>query len=253
MPDKTIIVTGASRGLGEAIVRQLMKQDCSVVMFARDKARLENLANNLWRGVPIVGDVTNQTDCERLIDETITRFGKLDALINCAGVIEPIETIEKADAEAWANVYNVNVLGALRVSQLALPHLFKQTGKIINVSSKAVNERKPGLGAYSTSKAALNHLTQMLALENEQVLSLAVGPGAIDTDMQMTIQEQTMERDDIIGRFFRNRPERTLPSPQDPAKAIATLAMYGDFNLQGKFLMWDDEIVQQLVTRYWVN
>jgi len=251
MPDKTIIVTGASRGLGEAIVRQLMKQDCSVVMFARDKTRLENLANNLWRGVPIAGDVTNQADVQRLIDETITRFGKLDAVVNCAGIIEPIETVEKADPDAWAQVYNVNVLGALRVSQLALPYLFQQTGKIINVSSKAVNERKPGFGAYSASKAALNHLTQMLALENEQVLSIAVGPGAIDTDMQTTIEEQTKDRDDVIGQFFRNRPPRELPSPELPAQAIATLAMYGDFNLQSKFVMWDDDAVQQLVTRYW--
>jgi len=251
MPDKTIIVTGASRGLGEAIVRQLMKQDCSVVMFARDKARLENLANNLWRGVPIAGDVTKQEDVERLIDETMTRFGKIDGVINCAGIIEPIELIEKADADAWAQVYNVNVLGALRVSQAALPHLFQQTGKIVNVSSKSVTSRKPGFGAYSTSKAALNHLTQMLALENEQVLSVAMGPGAIDTDMQALVIKQTQDRDDMIGQFFRNRPERTVPSPELPARAIATVALFGDFNLQGKFLMWDDEHVQQLVSRYW--
>lgn len=251
MPDKTIIVTGASRGLGEAIVRQLMKQDCSVVMFARDTARLERLANTLWRAVPISGDVTNQADCERLIDETLTRFDKIDAVINCAGIIEPIETLEKADLAAWARVYDVNVLGALRVTQLALPHLFKQTGRIINVSSKAVHERKPGFGAYSTSKAALNHLTQMIALENEQVLCLAVGPGAIDTAMQQTIQHDTLERDDIIGQFFKRRPPRTLPSPDDSARAIATLALHADFNLQGQFMMWDDERVQQLVTRFW--
>ncbi len=251
MPDKTIIVTGASRGLGETIVRQLMKQDCSVVMFARDRVRLENLANNLWRGIPIVGDITKQADVERLVDETIMRFGKLDAIINCAGIIEPIETLEKADADAWLGVYNTNVLGALRLSQVALPHLFQQTGKIVNVSSKSVNERKPGFGAYSTSKAALNHLTQMLALENQQIVSVAMGPGAIATDMQTLVEEQTKVRDDIIGQFFRNRPERTIPSPELPAKAIATVAMYGDFNLQGQFFMWDDEPIQQLVTRYW--
>lgn len=250
MPDKAIIVTGASRGLGEAIVRQLMKQDCSVVMFARDRAKLENLANNLWRGIPVAGDITNQADCERVVDETITRFGKLDAIINCAGIIDPIETIEKGDADKWAEVYNTNVLGPLRLSQVALPYLFQQTGKIVNVSSKAVTSLKPGFGAYSTSKTALNHLTQMLALENEQIVSVAIGPGAINTDMQKSIEE-TKERDDIVGHFFRNRPERTLPSPDEPAKAIATVAMYGDFNLQGKFFMWDDEPIQQLVTRYW--
>ena len=251
MPDKTVIVTGASRGLGEAIVRQLMTQDCSVVMFARDAARLERLANTLWRAVAIPGDVTNQADCERLIDETLTRFDKIDAVINCAGIIEPIETLEKADIDAWAKVYEVNVLGALRVTQLALPHLFKQGGRIINVSSKVVNERKPGFGAYSTSKAALNHLTKMTALENEQTLCLAVGPGAIDTDMQDIIERDTLHRDDIIGQFFKRRPERTLPSPEEPAKAIATLALHADFNLQGQFVMWDDPQVQQLVTRFW--
>lgn len=251
MPDKTIIVTGASRGLGEAVVRQLMKQDCSVVMFARDATRLNVLANSLWRGVAIPGDVTNQADCERLIEETLTRFDKIDGVINCAGIIEPIETLEKADLEAWAHVYNVNVLGALRVSQLALPHLFKQSGRIINVSSKAVNELKPGFGAYSTSKAALNHLTQMLAYENEQVVCVSVGPGAIDTDMQQVIARETMSRDDLVGRFFQRRPPRTLPSPELPAQAIAALAIYADFNLQGKFVMWDDERVHQLIEKHW--
>lgn len=251
MPDKTIIVTGASRGLGEAIVRQLMKQDCSVVMFARDAVRLEQLANSLWRAVAIPGDVTVQADCERLIDETLNRFDKIDGLINCAGIIEPIDTLENGDLDGWAQVYNVNVLGALRVTQLALPHIFKQTGRIINVSSKAVNELKPGFGAYSTSKAALNHVTQMLAYENEQIVCVAVGPGAIDTDMQKVIERETMSRDDIVGRFFQRRPPRTLPSPDEPARAIATLAIYGDFNLQGKFVMWDDDRVQQLVKKHW--
>ena len=251
MPDKTVIVTGASRGLGEAIVRQLMKQDCSIVMFARDASRLEMLANTLWRTVAIPGDVTNQADCERLIDETLARFDKIDAVINCAGIMGQIETLEKSDLADWTNVYEVNVLGALRVSQLALPHLFQQTGRIINVSSKAVNKLKPGFGAYSTSKAALNHVTQMLAFENEQVLSIAVGPGAIDTDMQTYIEQETTDRDDMIGRFFESRPPRTLPSPEKPAQAIATLALYADFNLQGQFLMWDDERVQRLVDRHW--
>lgn len=251
MPDKTIIVTGASRGLGEAVVRQLMQQDCSVVMFARDASRLEMLANTLWRTVAVPGDVTNQADCENLIEETLTRFDKIDGLINCAGIIDPIETLEKADLEAWAKIYEVNLLGALRVSQLALPHLFKQTGRIINVSSKAVNELKPGFGAYSTSKAALNHLTKMLAYENEQVVSIAVGPGAMDTDMQQVIEHETSNREDIIGRFFDRRPPRILPQPDDPARAIATLALYGDFNLQGKFVMWDDDIVQTLVNKHW--
>ena len=253
MPDKTIIVTGASRGLGEVIVRQLMTQDCSVVMFARDSARLERLANTLWRAVAIPGDVTIQADCERLIDETLTRFDKIDAVINCAGILEPIETLEKADADAWAKVYNVNVLGALRVTQLALPHLFKQQGRIINVSSDVVNKIKPGFGAYSTSKVALNHLTQMTALENEQVICLAVCPGVVDTEMQQIIERETMHRDDIIGQFFKRRPKRTgaLPSADEPAKAIATLALHADFNLQGQYMLWDDEPVQQLVTRFW--
>jgi NAD(P)-dependent dehydrogenase (short-subunit alcohol dehydrogenase family) len=251
MPDKTIIVTGASRGLGESVVRHLMQHDCSVVMFARDRVRLENLANNLWRGVPVVGDITKLADCERVVEQTIQRFGKLDAIVNCAGVIDPIETIEKANVEHWASVYDTNVLGALRLSQVALPHLFKQTGKIINVTSKAVSALKPGFGAYSASKAALNHMTQMLALENPQVLSVAIAPGAIRTDMQQVIADQTQDRDDVIGQFFRNRPERILPLPDEPAKAIATVAMYGDFNLQGKVLMWDDEPIQQLVMRYW--
>ena len=251
MPDKCVIVTGASRGLGEAIVRQLIQQDCSVVMFARDAARLQMLANSLWRALAIAGDVTCQADCENLIGETIRRFGKIDALINCAGIIEPIETIEGADAGAWAKTLDVNLLGALRVSSLALPHLFRQRGKIINVSSKAVHEKKPGFGAYSSSKAALNHLTQMTALENQQVLCMAVGPGAMDTEMQQTIEAHTRGRDDIVGQFFRNRPARTRPSPAAAARAIATLALYADFNLQGQFVIWDDERVQGLVKRYW--
>ena len=223
MPDKCVIVSGAARGLGEATVRQLIQQDCSVVMFARDAARLRMLEDSLWRAVAIPGDITRQADCENLIEQTISRFGKLDALINCAAVIEPIETIERADAEAWAKTLDINLLGPLRLTSLALPHLFQQTGKIIHISSKAVHEKKPGFGAYSSSKAALNHLTQMTALENQQVLCLAVGPGAIDADMQQTAK----------------------------ARAVAALALYADFDLQGQFVMWDDARVQRLAARCW--
>jgi NAD(P)-dependent dehydrogenase (short-subunit alcohol dehydrogenase family) len=250
MPDKTIIVTGASRGLGEAIVRDLIKRDVNVVMFARDASRLEVMANSLWRGVAVAGDVTLDADCEHLIEETLSRFGKIDGLINNAGIFDSIESIDHADIEAWRRMYEVNVLGTVRMCKLALPHLFKVTGRIVNVSSKATTALKPGFAAYSSTKAAINHLTEMLALEEPQVVSVAVGPGAMDTGMQSFIQSATSNRGDLIGRFFAKRPPRELPSPADPARAIATLALYADHDLKGKFLMWDDERVQNLVKKH---
>lgn len=250
MPDKTVIVTGASRGLGEAIVRQLIKYDANIVMVARDAGRLQTLANSLWRAVPVAGDVTNEADCQRVIDTTLERFDKIDAIINNAGIIEPLDTLENADIAGWAKVYEVNVLGVLQLTKLALPHLFKQAGRIINISSKATYSLKPGFGAYSTSKAALNHLTQMLALEHPVVVSTAVGPGAIDTEMQAVIERETTNRNDIIGKFFAERPPRELPSPEAPAQAIATLALYAQHDLQGQFVMWDDERVQAWVKKY---
>lgn len=252
MPDKTIIVTGASRGLGEAIVRDMIKRDVNVVMFARDASRLEVLANSLWRGVAVAGDVTVESDCQRLIEETLSRFGKIDALINNAGIFDSIETIDHADFDAWQQMYAVNVLGTARMCKLALPHLFKVTGRIVNVSSKAAHALKPGFAGYSITKAAVNHLTEMLALEEPQVVSLAVGPGAIDTAMQSFIQSATNNRSDLVGRFFAKRPPRELLSPVDPARSIATLALYADHDLKGKFVMWDDERVQKLVKKHQV-
>jgi len=90
----------------------------------------------------------------------------------------------------------------------------------------------------------------MLALEEPQVVSLAVGPGAMDTQMQTFIESTTSNRTDVVGRFFAKRPPRELPLPDEPARAIATLVLYADHDLKGKFLMWDDERVQKLVKRY---
>ncbi len=252
MSKPTVIITGASRGLGLAAARFVAVR-ANVALMARSAAELAEAARLIGAeggtAVPVPGNVTKREDCARVVEKTLAEYGRIDALINNAGTIEPIAPIAAADAAAWQKNWAVNLLGPLQLTQAALPHLRARRGRVINVSSGAAEYGLPGWGAYCAAKGALNQLTRVLAAEEPLVTAVAVRPGAVNTEMQRVIREQgaTGMAPDVYKRFVRKYEDGQLLPPEKPGAALAALALYAPPEWSGEFVAWDEERVQALL------
>lgn len=181
---KVVIVTGASSGLGWHIAAALAAAGASVVLAARDSARLEGVASafskSAGRVLSIAADVTNQEQVERLFARTIEEFGRLDALVNCVGVSSRGRAIDTAP-EDFARSLDINLLTTVRCTGAAVPHLLQSRGHLVNIGSLSGKTASRYLGAYPASKFALTAYTQQLRLElgPEGLHVLLVLPGPI--------------------------------------------------------------------------
>lgn len=241
-----VIVTGASRGLGAAAARWLAKTGAGVTLLARSEAALIRVAEDLAAlgGESLVcpGDVSDFAACRSAVGKTVERFGRVDSLVNNAGIIQPIAPIAGSDPESWRRNIAVNLLGPFNLIRAALSHLRKQKGRIVNVSSGAANLALEGLSAYCTAKAALNHFTRVLAAEEATLTALSVRPGVVDTDMQTCLREKgkAVMPADQAAYYQQLKINGQLEPPAIPARAIAWLALYAPRQFSGQFLDYDD-------------
>lgn len=251
-----ILVTGASRGLGAATAQILFEMGATVVLNARSAGALQELAGQAdphgERSLVVPGDVSDEGACEELVNKTVARFGRLDGLINNAGVLQPIEPLGEEEPAAWRQNIAVNLLGPYYLIHHALPHLRASRGRVVNVSSGAALSPVPGWSAYSVAKAAINMLTRALAEEAPEVVSLALRPGVVDTAMQAAIREEgasgmPAERH---RRFVQYHQQGELLPPEKPGRALATLALYAPPAWSGEFLQWDEPKVAALVASH---
>lgn len=256
MSRQTILVSGASRGLGAATARIAAQMQANVVLTARSEADLEAVAQEIndagGRAHPVVGDVGQAADCQRMVAEAIKTFGGLDALVNNAGVLVPLAPIADGDPQAWQENLKINVLGPFMLTQAALPHLRQNQGRVINVSSGAAIKAMSGWGAYCVSKAALNHFTRVLAEEEPEITTLAFRPGVVDTAMQATIRREGAQGmpAESYAKFIRYHEEGELLPPEVPGCALAVLAFHAPHTWTGAFLPWNNNEVQALVMRF---
>ena len=231
MPIKTALVSGASKGIGFAIVQHLLKCGWRVGMLARDPQRLNQAASLLDSNsiIPIVCDVSNSNSVSRAISKIEDKFGTITALVNNAGIIDPVGRFHELESHDWINVLNVNLNGIMLLTQAVLPSMIKLSkGVIINLSSGAANTPIDGWSAYCTSKAALKMFSQCIAIEYGQ-LGIRIHdfiPGLVDTDMLNNVQKKF---DNIISKIDDNSK---LP-PDLPAQCIAWLIDKGEGNVVG--------------------
>jgi NAD(P)-dependent dehydrogenase (short-subunit alcohol dehydrogenase family) len=228
----------------------------NVVLMARSADELEAVAQQIreagGQALPVVGDVSRDTDCQRVMAETLREFGQLDALVNNASILGPIAPIGSGEPKAWRKNWTINLLGPVMLTQAALPHLRQRKGRVINVSSGAAVNVIPGWAAYCTAKAALNHFTRALAEEEPSITALAFRPGVVDTAMQATIREEGAQGmpDDVHARFVRYFEEGELLPPEVPACSLTILALYAPTEWSGAFMAWNNEEVLSLVRRF---
>src|ERR1700730_6934402 len=187
-----IIITGAGRGIGRATALRFARQGARVVLFSRTPATLAQLAAEIegegHSVLSIAGDVSNEEDVVSLFQRVMETYGRVDALVNCAGIVA-VKPFVEMDAATWDNVINVNLRGTFLCCREAFRVMAAQRmGVIINFSSlsgvKGV-EKFPGLSAYNVSKAGVASLTEILAVEGRplNIRVCAVSPGAVETDM----------------------------------------------------------------------
>jgi ketoreductase RED2 len=217
------LVTGSTSGIGEAVARRLISDGHRVVV---------NSVTSVDAGGALVaefgaevahyvqGDIALLEDAERLVTETVGRFGRLDVLVNNAGTTQRIAhgDLEAATPEVFRRLFDVNVVGAWQTTVAAMPHLKATgTGCVVNVSSLAGVRPTGSSIPYAVSKAALNHLTRLLAnVVGPEVRVNAVAPGLVDTPW-------TADWDDIRGMVTAMAPAQRSGQPDDVAEVVLAL------------------------------
>lgn len=187
---KAVLITGASRGIGAATARVLAQAGAVVGLMARNEKAVAKLADEIG-GVVLIGDVARAADMERSVTSFCDRTGRLDVLINNAGVIGPIAGITDADPDVWGQAIDVNLKGVFHGIRAALP-VMRATGggTILTVGSGAAHAPQEGWSAYCASKAGALMLTRAVDLEAraDGIRAISLSPGTVATDMQAAIR-----------------------------------------------------------------
>lgn len=224
LKDLSIVITGSGRGIGRSIAICCAEEGARVVINDINASNLrETRAILESKGAKVIafeGDVSKRTDAQGLIDAAINGFGRIDVLVNNAGILSAIPFLDITEKD-WDDVINVNLKGAFNCGQYAAQHMVQQrSGKIIHFSSRAY------LGAqrmahYAASKAGILGLMRCMAIELGPygITVNAVAPGAIDTEMVRSVSS-----DDSIKDRIQRTPLRRIGVPDDIAHAVVFLA-----------------------------
>lgn len=219
LKDKTIIITGASLGVGLATAQTFHKLDANVVLIARREGPLVEAAQGMARSLVLPLDVSDEVACEQAIAKTLEHFGGLHGLVNNAGAHFRGPLLERSASEI-ATMVDVNLRAPLVLSRLILPHLVKQDeGFIVNVASLAGKVPLDGAATYSATKFGLRAFTYALAqeLQHSRVTASVVSPGPIDTGF---IMDELDEVEDIVF-------SQEICTAQDVADMILACALDG--------------------------
>lgn len=190
LENKAVVVTGASSGMGKAIVELFAKEGASVVAVARRKERLEALADSLkdeaGKIAIFAGDISKRDVCDAMIDECVKEFGKLDVLVNNAGIMDNMAAVANFSDEKYDSVMSVNVYGPLAAMRKAVNVFLEQGngGNIITITSLGASHQAAGV-IYGASKAAMTAAVRHTAFvyAKENIRSNAIAPGAIKTEI----------------------------------------------------------------------
>jgi NADP-dependent 3-hydroxy acid dehydrogenase YdfG len=205
---KVVIITGASSGLGEAAARHLAAQGASVVLAARRSERIESLVGEIskagGKAIAVATDVTKQADMQQLANAALDKFGRIDVLVNNAGVM-PLSPIERLRVDEWDLMIDVNLRGVLYGIAAVLPHMKEQkSGHIITTSSVAGHKVFAASAVYSATKFAVRALCEGLRQEVKpyNIRTTIISPGAVTTELLDHISEgdvQSANRD-YVGK-----------------------------------------------------
>ena len=239
---RVAFVTGGGRGIGAATAELLAREGASVAVASRTKDEVVSVAAGIsgsgGRAIPLVVDVTDERSIAAGFERCREELGPVTILVNNAGTPGTPLPVAATEPAAWRGVFEANVTGAFLCAREALPMMVSENwGRVINVSSAAARHPLSGMSAYSASKAALDQLTRVLALEGEpyNIAAIGVYPGVVDTQMQA---ESRSFGPKLIGeqlhRMFRGYSDfGMLRQPEEPAELISYLCAPAASRLNG--------------------
>jgi len=223
--DKVVIVTGAGSGMGAAVVKRFAREGARVVLVGRSQEKLESVAVGLEPGQSLVHacDVSDWQAVQALVARTVEYFGQLDVLVNNAGVVK-VGKIDESSVEDWQQIFNVDVNGVYYGCKAAMPHLIKQRGCIINVSSVSGLGGDWKMSAYNAAKGAISNFTRALALDAgaDGVRVNAVCPGPTHSDMTASM----FDDEKLMAKFAERIPLGRPAEADEVADVIAFLASH---------------------------
>lgn len=190
---KVALITGASRGIGAAAARAFVKAGAQVALVARSEEAIADLTGELGpNALAIPCDVSRYWEVEAAVTATVKTFGRLDVLVNNAGVIEPVAPMAASDPEDWGKVIDINLKGVYYGMRAAMPEMLAQGGgTILTVSSGAASNALEGWSHYCTSKAGAKMLTLCADKEARDggIRAIGLSPGTVATEMQVVIKD----------------------------------------------------------------
>lgn len=241
---KVVILTGASRGVGQAIAHYLLQRSHRLVVVARSETPLRELEKQYSGQVAVLtGDLADFSLGPKAVELAKAHWQRLDGIIVNHGVLDPVKRLADSSAEEWRAAYDINLFSAVALVQAALQPLRETKGRIIFTSSGAATNAYPSWGAYGSAKAAMNHLAMTIANEEKNITAVAIRPGTVDTEMQRDIREKHSNAMDDSDRkkFAELKSSGSLLKPEQPGHVIAKLVIDAPNELSGKFLQWNAE------------
>jgi len=244
---KTAIITGASRGIGEATAYELAAKGAQVFLTARSREAIEAIAAKInesgGKAAFLASDMARYLGVETVVRRCMETFGSVDILVQNAGVIDPIARITESDPRAWAKTMETNLNAVYYGLHATLPIMEKQgAGLVINISSGAANQPLEGWSHYCAAKAGAAMLTRQAHLETEGTNICVVGlsPGTVATDMQVKIKASG------INPVSEMDPSAHIPAAW-PARAIAWLAEGAATDYCGEEIALKDEDIRRKI------
>ena len=222
---KVVMITGASRGLGRALTLACAEEGANLVITSRSAESFEPVAEEAeGTGVEVLAipaDISRSTHVERLVDAAVERFGRIEVLINNAGLLGPRVPIEEYPEDEWRKVLEANLTGPFLLTKAVIPYM-PEGGSIVNITSGVSIEGRPRWGAYSVSKFGLEGLTQILAAELEEhgIRVNSVDPGSMRTEMR--------------AAAYPDEDPMTLITPEDNTDVFLYLASDESRNVTGE-------------------
>lgn len=236
---KVALVTGASRGIGAAIARDLAEAGAAVALTARREQALEEVSASLPSGgesLVAPADMTSTDDLERLVDRVVRELGGVDVLVNNAGILTPAKQVYDVDLNEWDDVLNVNLRAPWYLSKLVHPHMKERGGgHVVNLSSTSGLHHDIGLGVYGISKAAVLMLTTVCGKEwaRDNIRVNCIAPGVVRTELAGPVIEYLESRD------LKPNPLNLYGQPEDVAALVRFLVTEQSRYMTGTVLRLD--------------
>lgn len=241
---KTLILTGASRGIGKALALELARAGYDLVLNARKEAPLKAVVEEVRslgaRAEGVAGSAGKAEVAEALVERAM-HLGNLRGYIHNAGVLHPGPLLFELAEALFLEVLEANLIAGYQLARFAYPHLLRQGGGVaVYLGSGAAESNLPGLGAYAVAKAAEEHLARQLAAEAPEIACFVYRPGVVETDMQRAAREAQGGAAPVLQRVFRGyKEEGLLKTPEEVARALVRLLPRARA-FHGKIATWRD-------------